>query len=76
VHLTTPFSAIPEICGDAVLCVDPDNEKEFADTIVVLDKNDAVRKEMIIKGKKRVGRYSWAISASIFLEHLTRTHAR
>ncbi len=52
------------------------NEEEFADTIVVLDKNNAVRKEMIIRRKKQVGHYSWARSASIFLDYLTRMQAR
>ena len=50
-----------------VLYINPDDEKEFADAIITLSKNNQLRNELIIKGKRQVERYSWRKSAAIFL---------
>ena len=73
--ITTPYSSIPEVCGDAVLYIHPENDKEFGDAIVALEQNGQLRSQLIVKGKEQAGRFTWSRSASIFLEHLERLHA-
>lgn len=74
--ITTRFSAIPEVCGDAVLYVDPENDREFGDAIVSLIDNGALRRELIERGKKQADNYSWSKSASLFLENIQTLRAR
>ncbi len=73
--ITTPYSSIPEVCGDGVLYINPDNEKEFADAIVALSDNGSLREELIVKGKRQVERYSWNKSAAIFLDQILRLNS-
>lgn len=68
--ITTPYSSIPEVCGEAALFVRPDRGKEFADAVLALDRNGALRKELIVKGKKQVEKFSWKKSAALFLDHI------
>lgn len=70
--ITTPFTCLPEVCGDGALYADPDNEKEFGDAILAVSGSESLRKELILKGKKQAGKYSWNRSASVFLEHVLR----
>jgi len=70
--ITTPYSSLPEVCGDGVLYVHPDRKKEFADAVLALDQNGALRKELIMKGKKQADRFSWSKSAALFLEQISR----
>ena len=70
--ITTPYSSIPEVCGDAVLYIHPENEREFGDAIIALEQNGKLRSELIMKGKEQAGRFSWSRSATTFLEHIAR----
>jgi glycosyltransferase involved in cell wall biosynthesis len=74
--ITTPYSSIPEICGDAPLYIHPDDDKAFGEAIIALDASGPLRARLIAKGKEQADRYSWSKSASIFLEHISRLHAR
>jgi glycosyltransferase involved in cell wall biosynthesis len=73
--ITTPFTSIPEVCGEAALYIDPDNKKEFADAILALATKENLRKELILKGKKQVQKYSWNKSALIFLDNIIKANA-
>lgn len=70
--ITTPYSSIPEVCGDAALYIHPEDDKEFGDAIIALERNGQLRSQLILKGKEQAGRFSWSRSAAIFLEHITR----
>jgi len=70
--ITTPFSSIPEVCGDAALYVHPEDDKEFGEAIVALEHNGSLRSQLIMKGKEQAGSFSWSRSAAIFLDHITR----
>jgi len=74
--ITTRGTSLPEVCGDAVLYVDPDERKTFGDAILALDRNEHLRKELVEKGKIQVQRYSWNKSAGIFLEHISKLSKR
>jgi glycosyltransferase involved in cell wall biosynthesis len=74
--ITTRASSIPEVCGDAALYIDPDNELEFADTILSFHGNDLLRRELIIKGEAQSRLFSWDKTARTYLEHITRLAGR
>jgi glycosyltransferase involved in cell wall biosynthesis len=61
-------SCIPEVTGDAALLFDPDNPDEMAGCIKRLWTDEALRKELVVKGKQNAGRFSW--------EHTAREHLK
>ena len=73
--ITTPYSSIPEVCGEAALYVHPEDGKEFGDAIIALERNGQLRSQLIASGKVQADRFSWSRSAAIFLEHITRLTA-
>lgn len=52
------ISSIPEACGHAGLLVDKPNAGDLIEKIKMLE-NTSFRKEMIRKGRKHAGRFSW-----------------
>ena len=56
--------ALPEICGDAALYVDPLNIDDICDKIIMLEKDDELRLKLIKKGKERSQKFSWQESAA------------
>lgn len=70
--ITTRYTSIPEICGDAAYYVEPDNEKDFAEGLIALENNQEMRRELKIKGKKQAAKFSWRVSAGIFLDEVTK----
>src|SRR5207245_2225927 len=52
-------SALPEICGDAALLVNPESEEEIASAMLVLAKDDARRRELTARGFHRADQFSW-----------------
>jgi alpha-1,3-rhamnosyl/mannosyltransferase len=55
--------AIPEVCGDAALLVDPTSEDELADGLRQVLADGALRETLRARGFERTRRYSWARSA-------------
>lgn len=52
-------SALPEVCGEAALLVDPQNEEELASALLMLAKSETRRSELTARGFKRADRFSW-----------------
>lgn len=52
-------SSLPEVGGDAGLYFDPKNSEDLYDKLMELKENEPLRKEFVIKGKKRVKEFSW-----------------
>jgi glycosyltransferase involved in cell wall biosynthesis len=52
-------SALPEVCGEAALLVDPQNEEELASALLMLAKSETRRSELTARGLKRADRFSW-----------------
>lgn len=61
--ITTALTAIPEVCGQAVLYVDPDDLEQVQQAILQLEENAPLRMELIQKGLKQVQQFSWDASA-------------
>ncbi len=52
-------SSLPEIGGDACLYFDPKNSDDLFEKLKILQNNSKLRKELILKGKKRINDFSW-----------------
>ena len=66
--LTTRGTAIPEVCGDAVLYADPEDGQSFADAIVALEVNPELRRRLGRAGVERAANFSWTAAAAKYLE--------
>ena len=60
-------SALPEVCGDAAILVDPGNEEELAESLLMLARDETWRTELIEKGMNRAAEFTWpsAVSATL-----------
>ena len=61
-------SSIPEVCGDAVLYIDPNNTKDIMTKITTLLLNKTLQQELVQKGLQKTEEYSWEKSAQKHLE--------
>jgi glycosyltransferase involved in cell wall biosynthesis len=52
-------SALPEVCGDAALLIDPQSEEELASALLLLAKDDERRHDLVERGKRRAERFKW-----------------
>ena len=57
--ITSNKAAMPEICGDAALYINPDDFNDIADKMMLLFKDENKRNEFIIKGRQQAEKYSW-----------------
>lgn len=55
-------SAMPEVCSDAALLINPYNVNEIADALIRFE-DENIREDYIIKGLERVKKFSWEESA-------------
>lgn len=71
--ITTRCTSIPEVCGDAVLYVEPDDQLDFAHALITIEINPGVRKELALKGLAQASRFTWENAAQKFLSALQPT---
>ena len=73
--LTSKNSSLPEVAGDAAYLVDPLDVDEIAKGLEMLAQNEAMREELIKKGKERVEKFKWHEAAEktweVLIEELT-----
>lgn len=70
--VTTKYSSIPEICGDAAMYVNPDNITEVAEIMELLEKDVQLRNECKAKGINQSLLFSWEKTANIFLTNILK----
>ncbi|MBV7269171.1 glycosyltransferase family 4 protein [Winogradskyella luteola] len=63
-------TSLPEICGDSVLYVDPNNPAEIANQINIILGNEEVKNNLIKKGKQRASEFSWEKASTEILNIL------
>ena len=68
--LTTPFTSLPEICGDAVLYANPSDEQAWNTAWCRLENDAILRRDLSEKGRQRAGLFSWKSSAEKLLQLL------
>ena len=61
-------TALPEVCGDAAIYVDPDNIKDIAEKIKLLLSDISLQAEYIAKGSAHVKTYTWEGAAKAHLK--------
>lgn len=61
--ITSNTTALPEICGDACLYIDPLDSEDLAEKIDLLLTQDTLRKKLRDNGFRQVKYYSWEKSA-------------
>jgi glycosyltransferase involved in cell wall biosynthesis len=53
-------SALPEVCGDAALFVNPEDVEDISAALLELATNPNLRSEMVCRGRARARRFTWA----------------
>ena len=61
-----------EICGDAALYADADNYIEIADKMMLLYKDEGIRRNLIEKGKQVVEKYTWERTADLLWQSILK----
>lgn len=70
--ITSSVSAMPEICDTAALYTDPDSFKDIAIKMMMIFKDENLRKSLIEKGKARVHKYNWEITSGLLWKSLEK----
>jgi glycosyltransferase involved in cell wall biosynthesis len=63
--ITSSTSSMIEIGGDAALFADPDDPAEIAERLKTIFKDEALRSQLIEKGKLQAAKYSWDKTADL-----------
>ncbi len=66
--ITSNVTSIPEVVGDAAICVDLTNHGAIVDALTQLMQNEKLRQEYSGRGKKRATQFSWERTARQTLE--------
>ena len=68
--ITSSGSAMEEIAGDAALFADAGDHQSIADKMMLVYKDEELRKKLIVKGRERVRRYSWDKTAELLWQSI------
>jgi glycosyltransferase involved in cell wall biosynthesis len=71
--LTSNVTAMPEVGGDAVLYVDPLSEEKIAAALALLDKDESLRENLIVKARAQREKFSWDKSADALWKSIEKT---
>ncbi|HEX9656977.1 MAG TPA: glycosyltransferase family 1 protein [Bacteroidota bacterium] len=70
--VTTRGTSLPEVCGDAVIYVDPSDRRSVIAALREIEQNQSLREDLKAKGLERSTVFSWTKSAQMFLSLLNR----
>ncbi|KAA9041882.1 glycosyltransferase family 4 protein [Ginsengibacter hankyongi] len=70
--IASSTGALSEICGDAALYADTKNFKEIAVKMMLLFKDENLKKELIEKGKVRAEKFSWEITSDLIWKNVQK----
>ncbi len=68
--VTSNVSCLPEVAGGAALLADPYSEKSIAEAMEKIITDEALRKELIEKGKERAKAFTWKNTADTFVKEI------
>ncbi len=71
--LTSNVTSLPEVGSDAAIYTNPESIDDIANGMNILYGDDAIRKELIEKGQKRLKDFSWDKSAKLLWESIQKT---
>ena len=66
--VTSDVASLPEVVGDAGICIAPDDVDKLAESVVKLLEDKEFRKKMIAKGLARAAEFSWLRNATQTLD--------
>ncbi len=66
-------ASIPEVLGDAALLVDPRDPAAFRDAISKVTRDEAMRIDLVDRGRKRLEAFSWEKTAAATLDVYRKT---
>ncbi len=52
-------SALPEVCGDAAILIDPRSEAELASALLLLAQDGDRREDLVERGRRRAQQFKW-----------------
>jgi glycosyltransferase involved in cell wall biosynthesis len=70
--VTSSGSSMEEIAQDAALYADPKNFEDIADKMMLIYKDEKLRKELIEKGKVIANQYSWKRTAELLWQSILK----
>jgi glycosyltransferase involved in cell wall biosynthesis len=73
--VTSKVSSLPEVGGDAVLYVDPEDEAAIGAALERLLSSPDERRELAERGRRRAAEFSWERTTRALLEELERAAA-
>jgi glycosyltransferase involved in cell wall biosynthesis len=62
--IASRVSCLPEVLGDGALLVDPVNHRELGEAVRVVLEEPTVRHDILERGHKRAGQYTWESCAA------------
>lgn len=72
--ITTTGSSMQEIAKDAALYVDANSFADIADKMMMLYKDESLRKQLIEKGRQTARQYSWDHTADLLWRSIVKAH--
>jgi glycosyltransferase involved in cell wall biosynthesis len=70
--ITVSSTSIPEVCGDSVVYVDPQNYYEVTKKMFELVNDNVLTSKLIFKGVERTKLFTSVNSAKLFLKHISK----
>ena len=61
-------ASLPEVAGDAALLFDPHDPSAMADAIARLLNDEALRADLVARGRERIERFTWRRTAELTLD--------
>ena len=62
--IASSAAAVPEVCGDAALYVDPDSPPDIARRLGQIMADDGLRADLVARGRVRLGQFTWQAAAA------------
>lgn len=72
--ITSSIALMTEICSEAALYFNPENHKDIAEKMMLIFKDEKLRKELIEKGTLQLQKYNWEESAASFWATIEKTY--
>jgi len=62
--LCADSSSLPEVTGDAALLLDPDDMESWAEALVRVSEDDALRADLSARGRVQARRFTWEVTVA------------
>lgn len=70
--ITSNKAAMPEICGNAALYINPDDFNDIADKMMLLFKDENKRNELIGSGLQQAAKYNWPVTTELLWQAIEK----